>query len=144
MHLFMFNWIGECRLYRWLTARLQYLQCVSNGDTTVLHQAIDMGHVTMAPIYRDYYPDGLSFNYCNPFGDRAPLIFKWVAETLPQGDRIQAPANVIFKHPLSMMFPANYIYFDMWSYMFYRYCPEWHHANMKKPSGLRIKLWYSP
>ena len=23
--------------YRWLSARLQYLQCISNGDTTVLH-----------------------------------------------------------------------------------------------------------
>ena len=28
--------------YRWLSARLQYLQCVSNGDSAVLYQAIDM------------------------------------------------------------------------------------------------------
>ena len=28
--------------YRWLSARLQYLQCVSNGDSAVLHWAIDM------------------------------------------------------------------------------------------------------
>ena len=27
---------------RWLSARLQYLQCVSTGDTTVLHWAIEM------------------------------------------------------------------------------------------------------
>ena len=27
---------------RWLSARLQYLQCVSNGDTAVLHWAIEM------------------------------------------------------------------------------------------------------
>ena len=26
-----------CCLYRWLSAKLQYLQCVSNGDTAVLH-----------------------------------------------------------------------------------------------------------
>ena len=30
------------RLNRWLSARLQYLQCISNGDTAVLHQAIDI------------------------------------------------------------------------------------------------------
>ena len=36
-------------LHRWLSARLQYLQCVSNGDTAVLHQAIDkLGHATPA------------------------------------------------------------------------------------------------
>ena len=29
-------------LCRWLSARQQYLQCVSNGDTAILHQAIDM------------------------------------------------------------------------------------------------------
>ena len=28
--------------YRWLSARLQYLHCVSNGDTAVLHKAIDI------------------------------------------------------------------------------------------------------
>ena len=28
--------------YRWFSTRLQYLQCVSNGDTAVLHYAIDM------------------------------------------------------------------------------------------------------
>ena len=28
--------------YWWLIARLQYLQCISNGDTAVLHQAMDM------------------------------------------------------------------------------------------------------
>ena len=28
--------------YQWLSARLQYLQCISNGDTAVLHQAIDI------------------------------------------------------------------------------------------------------
>ena len=27
---------------RWLSAKLQYLQCISNGDTAVLHLAIDM------------------------------------------------------------------------------------------------------
>ena len=29
-------------LYRWLSVRLQYHQCVSNGDTAVLHEAIDI------------------------------------------------------------------------------------------------------
>ena len=28
-------------IYQWLSARLQYLQCVSNADTAVLHNAID-------------------------------------------------------------------------------------------------------
>ena len=27
----------HCRSYRWFSARLQYFQCVSNGDTAVLH-----------------------------------------------------------------------------------------------------------
>ena len=27
---------------QWLSARLQYLQCISNGDTAVLHWAIDI------------------------------------------------------------------------------------------------------
>ena len=31
-------------LYRWFSARLQYLQCINNGDTAVLHKAIDMKH----------------------------------------------------------------------------------------------------
>ena len=36
------------------TARLQYLQCVSNGDTAVLHQAIDM----IVPVkQRGWYDD---------------------------------------------------------------------------------------
>ena len=29
------------RVRRWLSTKLQHLQCVSNGDTAVLHQAID-------------------------------------------------------------------------------------------------------
>ena len=29
-------------IYRWLRARLQFLQCVSNGGTAVLHKAINM------------------------------------------------------------------------------------------------------
>ena len=29
-------------IYWWFSARLQYLQCVSNGDTAVWHQAIDI------------------------------------------------------------------------------------------------------
>ena len=28
--------------YRWFSARLQYLQCVSSGDTAVLQLAIDI------------------------------------------------------------------------------------------------------
>ena len=28
--------------YRWFSARLQYLQCISNGDTTVLHKTINI------------------------------------------------------------------------------------------------------
>ena len=31
---------------RRLNARLQYLQCVSNGDSAVVHQAIDVTHVS--------------------------------------------------------------------------------------------------
>ena len=30
----------HCWLHQWLSERLQYLRCVSNGDATVLHQAI--------------------------------------------------------------------------------------------------------
>ena len=35
------KWLIFCRRYQWLSARLQYLQCFSNGDTAVLHLAID-------------------------------------------------------------------------------------------------------
>ena len=28
--------------YQWFSARLQYLQCVMDGDTVVLHWAIEM------------------------------------------------------------------------------------------------------
>ena len=37
----MLNLIKETS-NRWFSARLQYLQCVSNGDTAVLHWAIEM------------------------------------------------------------------------------------------------------
>ena len=30
-------WTNHVTTYQWLSARLQYLQCISNGDTTVLH-----------------------------------------------------------------------------------------------------------
>ena len=33
---------GHQHLHQWLSSRLQYLQCVSNGDTADLYQAIDM------------------------------------------------------------------------------------------------------
>ena len=29
-------------VYQWFSAKLQYLQCISNGDTAVLHLTIDM------------------------------------------------------------------------------------------------------
>ena len=32
---------GVIKSHQWLSARLQYLQCVSTGDTAVLHQAFD-------------------------------------------------------------------------------------------------------
>ena len=42
--------------YRWLSARLQYLQCVSNGDTAVLHYAIDMIlHVSPSRVIYDVF-----------------------------------------------------------------------------------------
>ena len=39
--------------YRWLSARLQNPQCVSNGNTAVLHQAIDMFIAAM--VYTVYF-----------------------------------------------------------------------------------------
>ena len=33
---------AQCSLFRRLSARLQYLQCVSNGDTAVLHSVINI------------------------------------------------------------------------------------------------------
>ena len=32
--------LNELKTYEWLSARLQYLQCISNGDTTVVYLAI--------------------------------------------------------------------------------------------------------
>ena len=29
--------MGKDRIYQWFSARLWYLQCISTGDTTVLH-----------------------------------------------------------------------------------------------------------
>ena len=39
---FVFCYQWKSSSYRWLSARLQYLQCVSNGDTAVSHKAIDI------------------------------------------------------------------------------------------------------
>ena len=35
---------------QWVSARLQYLQCVSNGDTAVLHQPIEMQINFLQPV----------------------------------------------------------------------------------------------
>ena len=40
----VYRWSYHENIHRWLRARLQYLQCVSNGDTAVLHKAVDMEH----------------------------------------------------------------------------------------------------
>ena len=45
---------GPQTIYRWLSARLQYLQCVSNGDTAVLRWAIDIKKTTFHSCYRVY------------------------------------------------------------------------------------------
>ena len=34
------HYLSQCRLFRWLSARLQYLLCISNGDIVVLHWTI--------------------------------------------------------------------------------------------------------
>ena len=41
----------DTAIYRWLSARLQYIKCVINGDTAVLHQAFDI-MVTDSLIHR--------------------------------------------------------------------------------------------
>ena len=38
----VYVWISAALPYGWLRARLQYRQCISNGDTAVLCQAIDI------------------------------------------------------------------------------------------------------
>ena len=38
----VFGVFCNIHVYRWLNARMQYLQCVSNGDTVVLHKAITL------------------------------------------------------------------------------------------------------
>ena len=40
-------------MYWWLSARLQYLQCISNGDTGVLHWAIGMSLQSNSINYMD-------------------------------------------------------------------------------------------
>ena len=47
-------WMLMQNRYRWLSAGLQYLQCVSNGDTGVFHLAIDM-MVKYFRIVGEYY-----------------------------------------------------------------------------------------
>ena len=37
LFLTLVEFILEKKIYRWLSARLQYLHCISNGDTAVLH-----------------------------------------------------------------------------------------------------------
>ena len=56
-------------IYRWLSARLQYLQCVSNGDTAVLYLAIDLRleifvHVSFlwTVVFNLCWPDGAILN----------------------------------------------------------------------------------
>ena len=36
---------------RWFSARLQYLQCVSNGDTAILHKTINLSHWWVAIVW---------------------------------------------------------------------------------------------
>ena len=47
--------ISNKTTYRWLSARLQYLQCVSNGDTTVLHCTSDIGYSNRFQIFRFFF-----------------------------------------------------------------------------------------
>ena len=37
-------------IYWWLSARLQYHQCISNGDTAVFHWAIDIKNLGLSAI----------------------------------------------------------------------------------------------
>ena len=53
-------------LYGWLTARLSYLQCVSNGDTAVLHYTHQYGYILIGSCNRDVIPHSryISFMMC--------------------------------------------------------------------------------
>ena len=46
LHIGILHVVGSQfrRIYQWLSTRMQYLQCISNRDTEVLHQAI---HIKM-------------------------------------------------------------------------------------------------
>ena len=48
-------------IYRGFSARLQYLQCVSNGDTAVLHWAIDISMISII-----FLPNVLNLCYPSP------------------------------------------------------------------------------
>ena len=50
--------------YQWLSARLQYLQCGSNGDTAVLHWAIDMKMFTSQQMHPHQWPQETTGHSC--------------------------------------------------------------------------------
>ena len=88
-------------IYRWLSARLQYLQCVSNGDTTVLHQTIDI-------FLREFH-----CNHCNDVSagpSRVDSPTNWFVQKLVQDNNgiIKTPHHWPFVQKKSG-FPAQQI-----------------------------------
>ena len=53
------------RIFWWLSARLQHLQCVSNGDTAVLHWAMDLYYAELSTYH---YLNGWWSYYVMPYG----------------------------------------------------------------------------
>ena len=58
-------------IHRWVSARLQYLQCVSSGDTAVLHWPIDM-FLENDAVHR-WFSTMLCYLRCVRVGDTAVL-----------------------------------------------------------------------
>ena len=85
--LFIYHW-----LFRWLCVRLQYLQCVSNGDTAVLHKAIDLMLLLLKEIfvYRAYI---FSSHCVSVWYDLSSLGF-WSRSTVCDGSNGLLPVDM--------------------------------------------------
>ena len=99
-------WFWVC-IYRWLRARLHYLQCFSNGDTAVLHKAINIIYLTQIHPCLQSYISSTQF----PAGFQ-PMWSNLLAELVAHKVLIE-PNTSLYHSPIlaSLQLPSPYCWF---------------------------------
>ena len=83
--------------FRWHSARLQYLQCISNGNTAVLHKAIDLYYPWSSFVTRSTSLGSSGFNGLNN------LARKGLHETIPLNDKCTLNIEIGISQAVSTM-----------------------------------------